>query len=305
MKLEEVIDLILKYEDRMLKQYRENILNNFRKNSKSEQILSERQYFIIYIILYKDINTITDIANYLSLSKANISILTSKLEDSGFIVRDKKQSLDSRVSIIKVTEEGEKSFREIRKRLSETIRKKFEEYDEVNLDLRETVNNLKRVTNIDQETENIEDVLLLVSMKLNNIFEEIYHSIIKLYDYELSVAEFKIIKTVALLEQRTNFEVLTEVMSLSYSTLSLQVKGLEKKDFISKVKSFDDGRVTYVSLTEKGLEVYETFIKQKYETVKNRLSHKSNSEILDFVEVFNSLFKIMDIAHSKKAEANI
>ncbi len=300
MKLDEVIDLILKYEDRMLKQYRENILNNFRKNSKSEQVLSERQYFIMYIILYKEINTITDIANYLSLSKANISILTSKLEENGFIFRDRKESTDSRVSIIKVTEEGERNFREIRNRLSISLREKFQEYEEAQLDLRSTVNNLKRVTNISETTENVEDVLLLVSMKLNNIFEEIYYSIIKLHDYNLSVAEFKIIKTIGMLEKKTHFEVLTEVMCLSYSTLSLQVKGLVEKGFIEKKKSFDDGRVTYVVLSDKGHEVFETFKKQKYEIVKSRLSHKSNVEIIDFVNVFEGLFKIMEVAHSKK-----
>ncbi len=88
-------------------------------------------------------------------------------------------------------------------------------------------------------------------------------------------------------------------MSLSYSTLSLQVKGLVEKDFVTKVKSFDDGRITYLVLTDKGKEFIETFKLQKYEIVKNRLSHKPNSEVLDFVNVFENLFKIMDLEHGR------
>ncbi len=318
MNLEQVIDMILEYEDRLLRQYRENILNNFKKNSRSERNLSERQYFILYIIIYKQINTITEIANYLSLSKANISILTTKLEENGFIEREKGTTSDSRVSVIKVTEKGNKTFNEVRNNMIQSHKKMRENFESANIDIDEVISNLKRVTNIDQSTENIEDVVRIVSMKLSNIFEEIYHNIIKLYDFDLSVAEFKIIKKLGLLngdeeslnvkednlssklhQRKANFEILTEEMSLSYSTLSLQVKGLVEKEFISKAKSFDDGRVTYLLLTDKGQNVYEIYKKQKFEAVKARLSHKTSSEISDFITVFDSLFKVMDIAHKK------
>ncbi len=325
MNLEQVIDLILKYEDRILRQYRENILNNFKKNSKSEQTLSERQYFILYIILFKNIKTITEIANYLTLSKANISILTTKLEENGYIERDKGTTADSRVSIIKVTPKGEELFYEVRNNMVQSHEKLRHDFENANIDIDDVIYNLKRVTNIDQSTEDIEDIVRIVSMKLSNIFEEIYHSIIKLYDFELSVAEFKIIKKLGLLNgideehsndnknislsdplqyRNANFEILTEEMSLSYSTLSLQVKGLVEKGYVTKCKSFDDGRVTFLILTDKGKNVYDIFKKQKYEAVKARLSHKTEGEIVDFVAVFENLFKVMEIAHKNRKENN-
>ncbi len=304
MEFNEVIDLVLKYEDRLLKHYRENILNNFKKNSKGSKILSERQYFILYVIIHKNINTITGIAEYLSLSKANISILTTKLEEQGYLNRDKLQNKDSRVSTLIVSELGEKVFNEARKKMSDSVQSRIEQYKSSDIDILEVYINLKRVINIDQSIDSVEDILLLICMKLNNVFEEIYYKIIKNYDLNISVAEFKIIKTLALLE-KANFELLTEVMTLSYSTLSLQVKSLEEKGFVAKEKSFEDGRVTFIILTEKGNEVYDIFNKYNHAIIIERLSHKSSNEINDLVNVFNSLFKIFELVHfDSKDEKN-
>ncbi len=293
MELEKVIDLIIKYEDKLLKHYRESLLTNFKKNSKSSQPLSERQYFILYVILYKEINTITDIAHYLNLSKANISILASKLEDNNYITRDKNSNVDSRVSTLVVTELGKNVFENARSQLALTVRNKIEQYKDTNIDLLDIFINLKRVVNIEEEINAAEDMFLLISMKINNIFEDVYTNIIKNKKLNLSVAEFKIIKTLDMLE-KANFELLTEVMCLSYSTLSLQVKGLEKKGYISKEKCFDDGRVTFLTLTSSGQEVCNIFNKEKYTRITSRLSYKTKEEISDLVNVFNSLFIVLD-----------
>lgn len=293
MNLDNVFKLILENDDKLLRYYRGKILKNFKKNSKSEQVLSERQYCIMYLIIYRNINKVTDLAYYLGLSKANISILVTKLEDNNFINRDKSETLDSRVTILTATDEGRYAFEQIRGCLIGEINTVINNDNIIKEDIYNFANELRILLNVDREVENVEDFIIFIAIRVNRIFEEMYTKIIKQNKFNLSVAETRIIKTLGM-QGRVNFEVLADTMGISYSTVSLQVKKLEDKSYITKEKCDIDGRITYLTLSEDGLEVEATLLKYKRDIIISRFKDKTDDEIEHIQGLLNDLGVILE-----------
>lgn len=293
MELDNVTKLILEYDSRLLKRYKKSVASNFKCNSNTAQILSERQYYILYIIKYKNIDTITGIAKYLSLSKANLSILTSKMEVSGLVVRNKLSQKDSRVANIVITEKGnmvfdnfrENAFKDIKELIDGEVFKEFDIYS--------LITELKKFLDIDKEIVHKEDIFLMIFIKLNYFLNNVHLRFVKENDINISVAELKIIKTIALFEN-INFEIITEALALSYSTVSLQVKSLESKGIVNKVKCKDDGRITYIDLTQKGQDIINMFYSCKKALIKEMFLNKSEEEIIRISKVFCDLIKLFD-----------
>lgn len=293
MNLENVFKLILENDDKLLRYYRGKILNNFKKNSKSERILSERQYCIMYLIIYRNINKVTDLADYLELSKANISILVSKLEDNNYIKRDKDNDKDSRVTILSVTDEGVNAFEEIRKNLIDGVTSVIDKDDNTKSIVYNFTNELKLFLNLNSEVDGTEDFIIFIGIRLNRLFEEMYTKMIKQNNLNLSVAELRIIKTLGM-QGRINFEMLADTMGISYSTISLQVKKLEDKSYITKEKCDVDARNTYLTLSEDGLEVESVILKYKRDLVIQKFEKKSDKESKQIQVLLNELCNILE-----------
>lgn len=291
---EEVIRLLFEYDNKILKIYKKNISNNFKKNSNTKFLLSERQYYILYIILYKNINTTTDIAKYLSLSKANISILTTKMEEKGYLLRNKSVDKDSRVTILTVTELGEKTFENSKERISKEVKIFLDKNVDKDFNFYDIALELVNILGINEHFENRENFMILIFIRLHTFIQEVYAKFIKENNIDLSSAEIKIINTISLFNN-VNFEILAESMALSYSTLSLQAKSLDEKGYIEKVKSKDDGRVTYLVLTGKGEEISLNFNQCKRLLIVEKLDTKTQKEINDIGKLANKLVEIFSV----------
>ncbi len=289
----EIFSLVLESDSRIMRFYKETILVHFKKNSKDNNALSARQFFILYIILYRKINTITDISKYMKLSKANISILTTKLEEAGYVARNKQQDIDSRVSTLEVTDLGIEVYNETNIKIAALVTEKIEKYESGFPGFIDLLFNMKKCLSIDESINDPETVLLLVFIKLDSIYEDIYNRILAETTIKISIAEIKIIKLLSDLDN-VNFETLTRYTALSYSTLSLQVKSLVDRGFIEKVKSKEDGRITYLELTDLGVEVDDFYEKTKGDVIASYLADDTIEHVNFAIETFTTLFRALD-----------
>ncbi len=290
----DMLKLVLESDSRIMRFYKETILLNFKKNSKDSNYLSARQFYILHIISYKKIKTITEISRYLNLSKANISILTTKLEEAGYVTRSKQKDVDSRVSNLEVTPLGHDVYNETAIKVGGLLTERIQKFEDGYPGFIKILFDLKKALLLDQSIEEPESIMLLGFIRLENIYEDIYSRVLADIDIKISIAEIKIIKILSELEH-VNFEILTHYMALSYSTLSLQVKSLVDRGFINKVKSKDDGRVTYLELTDLGKKIDMFYDNKKEEALEDFLSNYTDEEINFAIVTFNTLFKVMEI----------
>ncbi len=289
----EIFSLVLESDSRIMRFYKEAILVHFKKNSKDNNVLSARQFYILYIILFKKINTITGISKYMGLSKANISILTTKLEEAGYIVRSKNQDIDSRVSTLEVTDEGIKVYNDTNSVVASLVAERIQKFESGFNGFIDLLFDIKICLSIDETINDPESILLLAFIQLDSIYEDVYNRILSQAKVKISIAEIKIIKLLSYLND-VNFEVLTRYTALSYSTLSLQVKSLVDRGVITKIKSREDARVTYLELTDLGREIDEFYERIKGEVITNYLENKTVEEVNFCIETFATLFKAMD-----------
>ncbi len=293
MQQNEIFGLVLESDNRILRFYKETVLLHFKKNSKDNNILSARQFFILYIIIFRKVNTITEISKYMKLSKANISILTTKLEEAGFVARNKQQDLDSRVSTLEVTELGAKVYNETNDIIVKLVNEKIEKYENGFEGFVDLLFDLKKCLDIDESINDPGAIMLIGFLNLDSIFEDVYNRILTEASSKISIAEIKIIRILSNFKD-VNFEILTRHTALSYSTLSLQVKSLVERGFITKIKSKEDGRITYLKLTDLGYEVDEFYEKIKDDVIKAYLADKSKEQIDLAVKTFTSLINALD-----------
>ena len=99
--------------------------------------------------------------------------------------------------------------------------------------------------------------------ELNSIFNGIYESIQRLEEQllsqsgqQLSISELHIIETVwQRRAEGCSISDIAQEHDVTLPSMTIAVKKLEKKDYVSKRRSETDGRVVYVELTRKGEKV--------------------------------------------------
>lgn len=293
MYLDDVFEIILENDNKLLRYYRHKILNNFKKNSKSTPTLSERQYCIMYLIIYRNINKVTELAQFMDLSKANISILVSKLVDNKFLVRQKNEDSDSRVTILAATDEGRDAFNQIRECLVVDVNILIDKGNSFENVVLEFAKILENIFYIDTKPDNIQDFIIFVAIRINRYYENMYSNLIKQNGLDLSVSEIRIIKTLGL-NGSLNFEALADVMGISDSTLSLQVKNLQDRDYITKQKSEIDGRIMYLTLSENGIDINNRLKTYKREIIHKRLEKKTELEFMNVQKTLLDIFSLFD-----------
>lgn len=89
--------------------------------------------------------------------------------------------------------------------------------------------------------------------------------------------------------QMTTTSELSEQLSLTKPTVTEAIKKLEKNGFIQKHKCIDDGRVTYLTLSEKGKQIAnidQTSLEKLVSTLESRLS---DQQLDSLIEILRSL----------------
>ena len=91
---------------------------------------------ILFVLYKKDNSTMKDIADKIHRTKATLTVLIDKLEENGFVTRE-KSSLDSRNTLISLTNKGKKLkpiFEQISKELNDLLYNNFTEEEAQLLD---------------------------------------------------------------------------------------------------------------------------------------------------------------------------
>lgn len=98
----------------------------------------------------------------------------------------------------------------------------------------------------------------------------------------LTIAQFSILRTLFYMKQASQKD-LQEVLVLQQTTLTRNLKPLMRDGFIQTSRSPDDGRITLVSLTDEGIELFRKARKQwqrAQEGVSAKLGDKLSGKLL-------------------------
>jgi DNA-binding MarR family transcriptional regulator len=138
---------------------------------------------------------------------------------------------------------------------------------------------------------------------LNDILVKAYHSILRLEeeslkaisDTSLSINEMHLIECVGKgKEEGANISKIASELCITRPSATIAVNKLEKKGYVKKIDSQDDGRVVYVVLTDKGREIdelHKQYHRDMVDEVSKELSESERKYIIDVIHKLNNYFK--------------
>lgn len=71
------------------------------------------------------------------------------------------------------------------------------------------------------------------------------------------------------------------------------VKEMENKGYLSKYSSEEDGRITYISITQKGEELSAQYDKKYYDQIAGSIDNISESEAETMIKTIVKLYEVM------------
>lgn len=86
---------------------------------------------------------------------------------------------------------------------------------------------------------------------------------------------------------------LSTELSLSNSTVSAMVDRLEKLQFVERVRSEEDKRVVYVSVTNKFEEMHQNFHMKAENNIENIMKKGTTEDLHKIIEGLNALKKLL------------
>lgn len=86
---------------------------------------------------------------------------------------------------------------------------------------------------------------------------------------------------------------ISDVMNLPRPGVTRTVKEMEKKGYLSKIASTDDGRVTYISITEEGWKLFRKYDENYFGELSADLSDISEEDADCMVRTIAKFYQIM------------
>lgn len=107
----------------------------------------------------------------------------------------------------------------------------------------------------------------------------------------LSLKEFQTLDTVyeTMLSKTNTASTIAKKLGITLGTLSINVDRLISKGYLNKVKNENDRRVTYIELTEKGLQIRLKHDTMHKKFIREEASHLSPSEKANLLSVVGKL----------------
>lgn len=96
-------------------------------------------------------------------------------------------------------------------------------------------------------------------------------------------------------EYRANAKQLKEFLNLNASTVSGIISRLEKKGFVAKLPKLNDRRITWISLTIKGMEILKNAPITFQQKLSEKLQELPPEKIKTIVEGIDLLTKLMEV----------
>lgn len=86
---------------------------------------------------------------------------------------------------------------------------------------------------------------------------------------------------------------ISDVMNLPRPGVTRTVKEMEKKGYLSKIASPDDGRVTYISITEEGWKMFRKYDENYFGELSADLSDISEEDADCMIRTIAKFYQIM------------
>ena len=86
---------------------------------------------------------------------------------------------------------------------------------------------------------------------------------------------------------------ISDVMNLPRPGVTRTVKEMEKKGYLSKIASPDDGRVTYISITEEGWKLFHKYDENYFGELSADLSDISEEDADCMIRTIAKFYQIM------------
>ncbi len=139
-------------------------------------------------------------------------------------------------------------------------------------------------------------------MNLNDILVNTFNSILKyeetslktMADTPVTVSEAHMIESISKRSCSSTVSDIAYDMKISIPTVTVAVKKLEKKGFVTKVPFSDDGRRFIISLTEKGAKVdraHSVFHRRMVRNISREFSNDEKEVLLTSFKKLNQFFK--------------
>lgn len=86
---------------------------------------------------------------------------------------------------------------------------------------------------------------------------------------------------------------ISEALNLPRPGVTRTVGSMVEKGYLNKMSSKEDGRVTYIEVSEKGQALFEKFNKEYFEDLSQRLSDISIEEADCMIETIEKFYQVM------------
>jgi len=146
---------------------------------------------------------------------------------------------------------------------------------------------------------------------LNTLLVEIFNSILKyeerflkrMYDFPITVSEAHMIELIGRFGEPSIGQ-LAALLDITPPSVTVAVKKLERKGFLTRMQSSDDGRKAHVHLTEIGQRIdriHSLFHRQLVRNISSQTDESEQKILLVAVEKISQFFK--DMALKEKANS--
>ena len=86
---------------------------------------------------------------------------------------------------------------------------------------------------------------------------------------------------------------ISDELRLPRPGITRTVKEMEKKGYLYKYASKEDGRITYIAITKKGKELYDKYDKNYYSRLLNYLDDISDADADCMIQTIEKFYKVM------------
>lgn len=93
--------------------------------------------------------------------------------------------------------------------------------------------------------------------------------------------------------ERVKVSDISDALNLPRPGITRTVKEMEKKGYLRKYASEEDGRITYLEITEKGEELSDKYDKNYYSRLLKYMDHISEDEADCMIQTIEKFYKVM------------
>lgn len=110
---------------------------------------------------------------------------------------------------------------------------------------------------------------------------------------DISNNDMHVIEAIGI-DKPKNMSTVAKALSVTVGTLTIAINNLVKKDYVERVRSQQDRRVVFISLTTKGKRAYEKQLSFREEIIKATVSGLKESEVDTLIKALNNLVRYIN-----------